>query len=74
MMDKNEQAINSFKKALELDENYVEARLNLGNAYSKINKNEDEIRQYKKTIELDPKMIEAHCNLATQYHGIGKLH
>jgi superkiller protein 3 len=62
-----EEALSSFKKAVELQPYSVEAQTNLGNAYASMGKFEEAIASYKKAIEIDPNYTAAHDNLNNLY-------
>jgi tetratricopeptide (TPR) repeat protein len=65
--DKTEKAIESFKKAVELDPEFAFAWDNLGLCYRKLNKYDDAIRCYKKSLEVDEYGIMPLQNMAVVY-------
>ncbi len=67
-IDKIEEAIALFKKAIEANPNYPYAYNNLGVAYLKINKKEEAAIWFEKTIEIDPGYPQAYNNLALIYY------
>jgi COMPASS component SWD3 len=60
---KMDEAIDAYRKAIELNPNYAGAHYNLGNALRDQEKPDEAIDAYKKAIELNPNYAEAHCNL-----------
>ena len=53
-LGKKEEAIESYRKAIKIDPNYVDAYNNLGNALDGIGKKEEAIESYRKAIKIDP--------------------
>ena len=60
---KYNEAIVTYKKAIELNPSFVEVYLNLASALRELGKNEEAILNCKKAIKLNPKFAEAHCVL-----------
>ena len=60
---KTDDAINEYRKAINLDPRYADPQINLGNALSDQHKTDDAINEYHKAIDLDPRFALAHCNL-----------
>jgi len=62
-----DQAIEAYSRALDIDPNYTDAIINLGNLlYEK--GNTDQARQlYERVLEIDPKCCQAHLNLGNIY-------
>ncbi|MGH7262932.1 MAG: tetratricopeptide repeat protein, partial [Candidatus Rokuibacteriota bacterium] len=58
------ESVSSYKKALELDPQFLEARMGLGEVYEDKGLYEDAIREYRKVVELDPQHTGALYNLA----------
>jgi len=56
-------ALNCFKRAIELDPNYISALNNKGICYEKIGNYEDAIKCYNKSIELNPNYATGICIL-----------
>ena len=52
---KHDDAIEAFKKALDVDPNYIAAYLSLGNAYGKTKRYKESIASYKEGIQLNPR-------------------
>ena len=57
----------AYKKAIELDQYFLEARMGLGEIYEEKGLYKDAIAEYKKVIEVDSKHTAAHYNLAMAY-------
>ena len=53
-----------FARTVELQPNFIPARMSLADNLSDIGKNEEAGRQYLEVLRQDPSQVEAHCNLA----------
>jgi len=53
-LNKYEEAIQCYDKAIELDPNYADAWNNKGLAFDSLDKHEEALKLYEKAIELDP--------------------
>ena len=71
LKDYNE-AISSFKNAINLNPNFSEAYNNLANAYKLINNIDEAIKNYNQSIEKDKKNLTAYFNLAVLFKEIKK--
>jgi tetratricopeptide (TPR) repeat protein len=60
---KTDDAINEYRKAINLDPRYADPQINLGNALSDQHKTDDAINEDHKAIDLDLRFALAHCNL-----------
>jgi protein O-mannosyl-transferase len=63
----NEKAAAHFKKAIELDSNYVEAYFNLGSSYAASKQLDLAEKCYLKSIELDPEFKNSYQSLSGVY-------
>ena len=70
-LEKWQNAISVFKKAINCDSNFVEAYNNLGIAYIHLGEHENAIENYHKAIEIKKDYANAYNNLATHYDDIG---
>jgi len=61
------EAVNAYKKAIDLDQSFLEARMGLGEIYEEKGLYKDAVVEYKKVIEIEPKHTAAHYNLAMAY-------
>tara|TARA_B100001057_G_scaffold412864_1_gene429161 strand:+ start:4802 stop:6787 length:1986 start_codon:yes stop_codon:yes gene_type:complete len=61
------EAIQSFKKIIEINPNFAEAYFNLGIIYKKINNNNLSIINYNTCLNINPKKFEAYNNLGNLY-------
>jgi Tfp pilus assembly protein PilF len=61
-MNKYDEAIECYNKALEINPKYAEAWNNKGNAYFDMNKYDEAIECYNKALEINPKYAEAWYN------------
>ena len=71
--EKLDEAIEQYKKALELDPNYQDALHGLGMALFKGGRFDDAIETAKKLIEIDPDDILAHTSLSMSYQAQGRI-
>ncbi|MDB9843091.1 tetratricopeptide repeat protein [Porticoccaceae bacterium] len=70
-MDKKGQSIESYKKALELNPEFVEAHFNLGSVLRRTGDIQGSVKSYKKAVRLAPQMHQAFNNLGAAYHDLG---
>ena len=61
------EAVGAYKKAIELDQGFLDARMGLGEIYEEKGLYKDAVAEYKKVIEIDAKHTSAHYNLALAY-------
>jgi tetratricopeptide (TPR) repeat protein len=61
------EAVSAYKKAIDLDQSFLEARMGLGEIYEEKGLYKDAVAEYKKVIEIEPKHTAAHYNLAMAY-------
>ncbi|MGH7357774.1 MAG: tetratricopeptide repeat protein, partial [Candidatus Rokuibacteriota bacterium] len=61
------EAVSAYKKAIDLDQFFLDARMGLGEIYEEKGLYKDAVTEYKKVIETDPKHTAAHYNLALAY-------
>lgn len=64
------EAVSAYKKAIELDQYFLDARMGLGEIYEEKGLYRDAIAEYRKVIEGDPKHTGAHYNLALAYEKV----
>ena len=69
---KTKKAIPFYKKAISIDKNLVEARINLALAYSETGKKQKAKKEYYKVLEIYPNNSDAHNNLANLYRSENK--
>jgi len=60
----------AYKKAIELDQYFLDARMGLGEIYEEKGLYKDAIAEYRKVIEADAKHTAAHYNLALAYEKV----
>jgi tetratricopeptide (TPR) repeat protein len=65
-------AIVEFGRAVELDENYAKAWVNLGIVYDQTRKFPDARRAYARALQINPDDVLAHCHLGFNYYSAGK--
>ena len=68
-----EEAVASYRRALELKPDFVEAHSNLGNALREQGRLDDAVACYRRALELKPDYANAHCNLGLALQNQGKL-
>ena len=66
------EAVAAFKKAIELDPEFVEARMGLGEVYEDKGLYQDAIGEYGKVVEADPRHTGALYNLALVYEKLDR--
>ncbi|MBI2466281.1 MAG: tetratricopeptide repeat protein [Candidatus Rokubacteria bacterium] len=64
------EAVAAYKKAIELDPYFLDARMGLVEIYEEKGLYRDAIVEYRKVIEADPKHTGAHYNLALAYEKV----
>jgi len=64
------EAVTAYKKAVDLDPYFLDARMGLGEIYEEKGLYKDAIAEYRKVIETDPKHTGARYNLALAYEKI----
>ncbi len=64
------EAVNAYRKAIDLDQYFLDARMGLGEIYEEKGLYKDAIAEYRKVIEVDPKHTGAHYNLALAYEKV----
>jgi tetratricopeptide (TPR) repeat protein len=64
------EAVNAYKKAIDLDPYFLDARMGLGEIYEEKGLYKDAIGEYRKVVEADPKHTGAHYNLALAYEKV----
>jgi tetratricopeptide (TPR) repeat protein len=70
---KVQQAVDTYRKALQLNPNYAQARYNLSLALDKLGEFSEEQEQLEEAVKLDPKLGSAHDQLGLLALRIGKL-
>src|SRR5436853_3158950 len=66
-------AVETFKRAIQLKPDYAEAHNDLGMAYCRLNRNDEAIESFRQAIRLNPRLAEAYYNLGTAYYNLGRL-
>ena len=66
-------AVASYRRALALQPNYIEACNNLGNALIDQGKLEEAVASFRRALVLDPKFADSHNNLGNALKEQGKL-
>lgn len=66
-LNRQDEAIGAYGKALSVDPDYVEAAIGLGNAYNMLNRFEESIEAYRRALDINPEYAEAWFNLGNAY-------
>ena len=66
------EAVAAFKKAIELDPEFLEARMGLGEVYEDKGLYQDAIAEYRKVVEVDARHTGALYNLALVYEKVDR--
>ena len=64
-------SILSYRRALELKPDYLEACYNLGNVLNILGKLDEAVASYKKVLDINPNHADAHCGLGILYRQLG---
>ena len=67
------EAVDSYRKAIEINPDYVIAHYNLGIIFINLGKSEEAEIYTREAIKIDPNIAEAHLNLGTILIGLGRL-
>ncbi len=70
---KSDEAIGYYRRALEIDPKYDDARANLGNALMEQGKIDEAMAQYREALRLKPNSMVAHHNLGLALAKQGKI-
>src|SRR5206468_3397241 len=65
-----DQAIEAYKRAIDLDPGYLDARMGLAEVYEDKGLYQEAIGEYRKVVDADPKNTGALYNLATVYEKV----
>ena len=71
-LEKWQKAIIVFKKAIDCDNNFVEAFNNLGVAYSHLGEHDEAVEHYTKAIKIKKDYSNGYNNLASHYDDLGQ--
>jgi len=66
-------AVDSFRKALQIDPSVAELHFNVGVLLTNLNRSEEAINSYKKTVQLKPSFTDAHYNLGAALQAQGEF-
>ena len=70
-LNKWDQAIAAYKKALALKPGYVEAHYNLGNAYAAEQETDEALKEYREVLRLRPDFPGVHMNIGALEEAVG---
>ena len=66
-------AVASYRRALEINPDYAEAHSNLGVAQHALGQTDDAVTSYRRALEIMPHYAEAHSNLGNVLRDLGQL-
>jgi tetratricopeptide (TPR) repeat protein len=69
---KLDEAVNQYRRALQVKPNYVEAHNNLGIALQLQGKPDEAISHYRRALQIDPGYVEAHYNMGITFRAQGR--
>jgi protein O-mannosyl-transferase len=69
----SDEALENYRKSIEINPNYDEAQNNIGYVLAKKGKPEESIPYYFASLRLNPNRAEVHNNLGNAYADLGKL-
>jgi len=69
---RHKEAIESFKRALNINSSYSETWFNLGITYNSVGQYAESIDAFRKTVNIDREHIDAWVNLGINYHQTGQ--
>jgi len=72
-LNQYEEALNAFKKAIELDQKFSLYWNNIGLALAELGRFQEAVEAYDKAIELDPRLILARNNRASCLDNLGMI-
>jgi tetratricopeptide (TPR) repeat protein len=72
-LDRPEEALLHYQKALEIRPHFAEGYNNVGTAFHVLNRNEEAIAVYEKAIGMKPDYADAHGNLGIALEAVGRL-
>lgn len=67
MLNKYEEAVCSYKKALQINDRSPECHFNLASAYNDLKEFKNAIQHYNKAIELDEENVDAYVCIGNIY-------
>ena len=68
-----EDAAASYRRALQIKPDYLEAHYNLGNALLRLNRSEEAVASYRKALQIAPADAAVHKNLSVALMKLGRL-
>ena len=67
-MERTKEAVDYYKKSIEIDSNYIKAHENLGITFYKLGEFQKAIRCHEKAIQLNPNNLNSYNNLGILFH------
>ena len=72
-LGKEQEAMSSYQKVIQIDSNYVKAHNNLGRVFQDLGKYQKALSCYQEAIKLNPEYTEAHYNLGCVLERFGRM-
>jgi tetratricopeptide (TPR) repeat protein len=69
-LQRYDEALGDYRRAIALDPHYATAYANRGNTYSDLQRYDEALRDYRRAIELDPRYAVAYVNRGVAYHAL----
>lgn len=66
------EAIEEYKKALDLEPNYADIRTKMGVSMREMGKKADALKEFRKAIKAPRKIVDAYVQLGVTYYSMGK--
>lgn len=66
------EALEEFRKAVDLDPSFADARYNLGNSYKDLGRMDEAAREFEEAVRIEPGKLNARNNLGLAYYTLGR--
>jgi len=70
---RHDEALQSYRRALEIDPDFVEGHFNLGRALQHNGQLDETVQSYRRALSKDRNYVDAHTNLGNALMGLGQL-
>jgi tetratricopeptide (TPR) repeat protein len=71
LQEQYDSAITDFSRALEIEQNFIPARINRANAFAELGKKDEALSDYKHAEEIAPHLVEIYINRASIFQESG---
>ena len=72
-LERYDEALESFKRAIAIKPDYADAFYNQGNALRKLDRYAEALKSFDRAIALRPNYAKAHCNRGAVLEALGRL-